>query len=240
MALTLRGTTMQYNLNLKNIKQSATNLGKFLKDYNIPRNVLLEAIAKVFFFKNYNTLEGLATKPHIIEHLPIQKRYLFEIEAEIEKPLMIKLLNESFLEAKGQFNLINLLSEKVNEKTNYFHIELDLSKSDQNILTAMFLLCEKIKNMNVDISKFDYCRVVCEKESFMSYFNHSYPKPKKEDKNLTNYYKNLSIYDHDAEDTERMIKTLQATPTKEALEFYESLNTKAKSSENASKTTKKN
>jgi hypothetical protein len=162
---------MQYELNLKNIKQSATNLSKFLKDYNIPRNVLLEGMAKIFFFKNWNTLEGLATRPQIIEHINIQKRYLFEIEAQIEESTLLDLLKRSFKEGQAQFNLINFVSEKKDNTFNYFHFEIDLMKSDKNILTAMFLMCEKLKNMKVVINKFDYCRVVCEKESFMEYFN---------------------------------------------------------------------
>lgn len=226
MALTLRGTTMQYNINLKNIKQSATNLGKFLKDYNIPRNVILEAIAKVFFFKNYNTLEAMSTKPNIIEYLNVQKRYLFEIEAQINETQLLNLFKECFTEGKAQFNMLNFLYEKQPNNFNYFHIELDLMKSDRNILTAMFLLCEKFKKMNIGINKFDYCRVAVENESFMAYFNDQLPSIKEEhpENEISHMY-----YDKEAYETQLIVKTLQATPTKEALEFYNSLDTKRKS-----------
>lgn len=216
---------MQYNLNLKNIKQSATHLGTFLKDYNIPRNVLLEAISKVFFFKNWNTLQGIATKPNIIEHLNVQKRYLFEIEAQIEEKQLLSLFKDCFNEGNAQLNIINFLSEKRTDKFNYFHIELDLMKNDRNILTGIFLLCDKFKKMNVGINKFEYCRVVVEKESLMTYFKEKLPNANEEaSKNEVS----KMYYDKEAYETQLMVHTLTTPPTKKALAFYESINQKMK------------
>jgi hypothetical protein len=154
---------MKYDINLKNIKQSAVNLGEYLKEFNIPHNKILEGFSRSLFYKNWNTLQGVSTKPQIIEHLDVEKRYLFEIEANITREKLSTILKEAFAFSKAQLELITLLQDG-----NYFHIALDLRKSDTNILTAMFVFAERLKPY--DVKKFDYCRIVCEKESFMQMY----------------------------------------------------------------------
>lgn len=154
---------MKYDINLKNIKQSVNNLADSLKEYNIPRNQILEAFARSIFFKNWNTLQGIGKKPHIIEHLDIQKRYFFEIDANVSREELLKKLKSSFEKANANLELINLIEDKKS-----FHMEINVLKSDKNILTAMFLFAEELKSHNV--TRFDYCRVVCEKESFMAMY----------------------------------------------------------------------
>lgn len=154
---------MKYDINLKNIKQSVNNLSDSLKEFDIPRNRILEAFAKAIFFKNWNTLQGLSQKPQIIQHLKIEKKYLFEIDAKITRDELLEKLKNSFKVAKAHLQLTNFL-----ENNGSFHIELNLIKNDNNILTAMFIFAQELKSYSV--TRFDYCRVVCEKESFMKIY----------------------------------------------------------------------
>ena len=154
---------MKYDINLKNIKQSTANLGEYLKEFDIPHNKILEGFSRSLFYKNWNTLQGVSTKPQIIKHLDVEKRYLFEIEATINREKILSILKESFSFTKAQLDLITLLQDG-----NYFHIALDLRKSDTNILTAMFVFAERLKPY--DVTRFDYCRITCEKESFMQMY----------------------------------------------------------------------
>lgn len=155
---------MKYDINIKHIKQSVNNLSESLKDFDIPRNRLLEAFAKSLFFKNWNTVQGLVKKPQIIQHLNIEKKYLFEIDAKINREELLKKLKSSFNSAKANIELTNFL-----EDNGSFHIELNLLKNDKNILTAMFIFAQELKDYRV--TRFDYCRVVCEKESFMKMYD---------------------------------------------------------------------
>lgn len=123
----------------------------------------MEAVSRTFFYKNWNTLEGVVSSPKVIKSYKVDKKYLFEIDVNISKQKLLAILCESFTEANAHFELNSII-----QNNNYFHIELDLRKSDKNILTAMFLVAEKIKPY--DVKSFDYCRLVCEKESFMKYF----------------------------------------------------------------------
>jgi hypothetical protein len=156
---------MQYDINTKNIKQSASNLSNFFKEKNIdiPKSTILEAISKVFFFRNWNTLEGLSTKPQIIQHLKENKSYLIEIECSLTKNDLLSLIKKSFLKANAHFQLDNFIHEN-----NYSHVNINLTKSTDNFLTAMFILCENIKPY--DVKKFEFIRIIQEKESMMSYF----------------------------------------------------------------------
>jgi len=154
---------MKYDINLKNIKQSASLLGKSLGAYNVPHSAILEAFSHSLYYKNYNTLQGVCTKPQLIEHYKPHKYYLFELEAGIDKATLLRLLREAFIKAKAEFHLSDFIQEK-----NYYHFKIDLTKSDTNILTAIFLLCDQLKSYHVSDMK--YCRVLCEKESFMGYF----------------------------------------------------------------------
>lgn len=165
---------MKYDLSLKNIKQSAANLNNFLKEkeYNIPHNIILEAISKVFFFKNWNTLSSLSQNPQQIEYYPIQKKYIFELEASISKEEFLKMFENSFIVAKSQCHIINVLYKEPN-----IHIELNTT-NNTNILTAMFILCDEMKKRNIQVKRFDFCRIECSKESFMEFFSVKETPPK--------------------------------------------------------------
>jgi hypothetical protein len=154
---------MKYTINLKNVKQSVAHLNESLKEFNIPHNKMLDSFSKALYYKNWNTLYSLATNPSIISQQEEVKKYLFEIEANITKSQLLTLLKTSFLKANALLSIDNFFQNDC-----FFHIELNLKKSDTNILTAMFLLADSLKNH--DVKKFDYCRIVCEKESFMDFY----------------------------------------------------------------------
>lgn len=156
---------MKYLLTLKNIKQSISIFGQCLKEqgYDIPKHVMFESFSKSLFFKNWNTLEGIATSPEQIKHYDVEKKYIFELQANIDKSSLFGLLKDCFKRADALFEFNDFLQSK-----NHYSFTIDMRKRDKNILTAMFLLCEELKNYQVE--KFEFCRIYCEKESFMEYF----------------------------------------------------------------------
>lgn len=153
---------MQYFINKKNIKQSIQNLSSFLKDkgYEIPRNIILEAFSKSLFFKNWNTLEGLSTKPDLINHIPEKKSYMIEVECSLSKDLFLKALNDSFSQGKCHVNVDNFIYEE-----KKFHVEISFPHKNDNFLTAMFILASSLKSYQV--TRFDLLRIVFEKENLL-------------------------------------------------------------------------
>ena len=156
---------MLYSINLKNIKRSAFALADYLKEkgFNLPRHISLEAVARVLLFKNYNTLEALANRPRVLDYYQPEKKYLFEITIDCEKNELLKMLKDSFQKANAILNIQNFLQDKKD-----FYFELDLTKTDSNILAAIMELTQTLKNSSYKITRFEYCRVTCEKSSLMS------------------------------------------------------------------------
>lgn len=153
---------MQYFINKKNIKQSIQNLSSFLKDkgYEIPRNIILEAFSKSLFFKNWNTLEGLSTKPDLISHMPVKKSYMIEVECSLSKESFIKALTDSFVQGKCHVTIDNFLYED-----KKFHVEISFPNKNDNFLTAMFILASSLKPYHV--TRFDLLRIIFEKENLL-------------------------------------------------------------------------
>lgn len=153
---------MFYFISKKNVKQSIQNLAEHLKSKNIdvPRNVLLEGFAKALFFKNWNTLEGLSTKPNIIEHYSNRKTYMVEIECSADRDEMLKIVQNCLTNAKCEAQIGNFIYDK-----NAFHFEFNFKSRTDNFLTAMILLAQELKVYQV--KRFDYMRIVFEKESLL-------------------------------------------------------------------------
>lgn len=153
---------MQYFINKKNIKQSVQNLSNFLKEKNfdIPRNIIFEAFSKALFFKNYNTLEGLSSKPSIIEHLPEKKSYMIEVEANITSEKFLEIFHQSIEHGKCEINIHNFLHEN-----QVYHMEIGFPRTNDNFLIAMFFLASFLKPYQV--KRFDLLRIVFEKESLL-------------------------------------------------------------------------
>jgi len=158
---------MKYETTKQNIKNSAKNLSKYLMEQGIslPNNKILEAIAKVFFMKNWNTLEGVITNPEIVKTIENKKTYLIETEVNCNKEALLKLFRASFLEGRCQFNLVDY------KERNHVHlIELDLTTNNDNIITALFILGEKFKKSPYTVKRMDLVRLFVEKESLTPLF----------------------------------------------------------------------
>jgi hypothetical protein len=157
---------MQYFINKKNIKQSVQNLSNFLKEkgFNIPRNIILEAFSKSLFFKNWNTLEGLSSKPSIIEHLPHKKSYMIEVEGNVPHEFFLSLIKESFEQGNCHVSIDNFLY-----KNGQYHVEISFPGKNDNFLTSMFYFAASLKPYQ--ITRFDILRIVFEKESLLQAVN---------------------------------------------------------------------
>lgn len=157
---------MHYTINKKNIKQSIKNLNYFFKENNfqIPLNILSEAFSKSLFFKNYNTLEGITSKPKVIQSIPEIKNYMIEIDCSLNKNDLLNLIKKSFEDGKCNANIDNFLSE---DKS--YHLEISFPQNTDNFLTAMFLLASSLKNYNV--TRFELLRIVFEKENLLPAVN---------------------------------------------------------------------
>lgn len=158
---------MKYEATKQNIKSSAKNLSKYLMEQGIslPQNKILEAIAKVFFMKNWNTLEGSITNPEIVNHIENKKTYLIETEVNCKKEILLQLFRDSFKEGRCQFNLVDY-----KERGNVHLIELDLTSNNDNIITALFILGEKFKTSTYIVKRMDLVRLFVEKESLTPLF----------------------------------------------------------------------
>lgn len=166
---------MRYIITAKSVKHSANALTASLKQkgFTITHHVALELVAKVLHIKNYNTLQALATTAHVIESYQPEKKYIFELTCALSREKLLNLLEQSFIKANAQLTLSNFQSQVSHNPAqgHDFLIEVDMLKNDQNILTAMFLLCETMKKESIIVHRFEYVRVSCEKASMMAYFN---------------------------------------------------------------------
>lgn len=159
---------MKYDINKKNVKQSIKNLKDYFnsKGISIPHNNLLEGMAKVFFAKNWNTLEGLMTKSKSLDNIKTQKKYLIEIQINCSKLELLYLLKASFKEAKCLLNIV-----EYQEFEDSHQITVDLSENNNNILTAFLILSNKLKKTDYSVKKLDIVRFFVEKESLTKLFN---------------------------------------------------------------------
>lgn len=159
---------MNYELNKKNIKQSVKNLSLFLNQEGIfiERHKLLEGVSKLFFMKNWQTLEGVVTNPEQIKYIKNNKKYLIQIEIDCSKDKLMDLFKHAFKESKCQFNVVNY------QNRNSIHlIELDLSNNNDNLITALFVFSNKIKETNYIVKKMEMARIFTEKEDLTELFN---------------------------------------------------------------------
>ena len=157
---------MQYFINKKNIKQSIQNIHHFLieKGYDIPRNILLEGFSKALFFKNWNTLEGLTSKPTIIQNIPERRSYMIEIEGKISQNQVLDFIKESFKEGNCHAIMDNFICDD-----SSYHIEISFPGKNDNFLTSMFLLANYLKTYQ--IQRFELLRIVLEKENLLGALN---------------------------------------------------------------------
>lgn len=158
---------MKYETTKQNIKASAKNLSNYLLEQGVslPNNKILEALAKVFFMKNWNTLEGSITNPEKVKNIETNKTYLIETDVDCSKDTLLKLFREAFQEGKCVFNMVNY-----QERGSIHLIELDLTKNNNNIITALIILGEKFKKSKYTVKRMDLVRLFTEKESLTPFF----------------------------------------------------------------------
>lgn len=185
---------MKYIINSKNIKQSIGKLSHYLKEknFNIPHNVMLEAFAKALFLRNWNTLQSIMNKTDSIKEIECQYQYILEITIDMNKPALLKILEQSFIKANAKLNIdkFSLLNED-NIKDNILHHQIifNMQGNGENFLTALFILCEQLKSIKVP-ENIEYCRIKVEKESLLEYFNQ---KKKLSDEELCDKQEKLSM-----------------------------------------------
>jgi hypothetical protein len=159
---------MQFNITLKSIKQSAANLSLFFKEsgHNIPKSLIFEGLAKVFFFKNWNTMEGQLTNSLTSGFQP-EKRIIVNMEINRDKKYVLQTIEQAAKEVKFKYNILS-----IHEQNNSYQIEFDTSKiGSNNFITFWFSFEKIIKKDRVTVKNSYYWRVVKEKESLQELFD---------------------------------------------------------------------
>lgn len=159
---------MQFNITLKSIKQSAANLSLFFKDagYNIPKSLIFEGLAKVFFFKNWNTMEGQLTNSLTSGFKP-DRRIIVNMEINKDKRYLLDTIEAAAKEAKFKYDIIS-----IHEQNNSYQIEFNTLKiGSNNFITFWFAFEKIIKKDRAIVKNSYYWRVVKEKESLQELFD---------------------------------------------------------------------
>jgi len=159
---------MQFNITLKSIKQSAANLSLFLKKsgHNIPKALILEGLAKVFFFKNWNTMEGQLSDP-LTHSFKKEKKMILNIEINQSKEYLLEKIKKSAIDAKFKYEISDF-----QEKNNIYQIEFEMiNTGSDNFITFWFCFYENIRKDNTTVKDCYYWRISKEKESLQQLFN---------------------------------------------------------------------
>lgn len=157
----------QFLVNRQNIKQAAKNVGLFLKEKNVSlsHSDLLHLIAKLFFYKNWQTLEASFDEP--LERKPFK-----EVILVLETPLPDEQLFSIFEKVSRQANCKCVL-KKVHEQGNRkeFKVEVQLQNQiESNFIVFVFLLCEYFKKNKLPITQGHYWETRIECQDFMQIF----------------------------------------------------------------------
>lgn len=158
---------MKYSVNLKNIKQSAANLSRFLKDsgHHVPFSTILEGIAKVFFCKNWNTLEALAQKPSIETLSRIEKK-IFYIAFDRDQRYLSSLIAEAAKAANCHFTLVGITCEK-----DRFRVEFDFPKNTDNFITLWLFMARFLRRDGCTVTEFNYWTISQHEEDLIKIFD---------------------------------------------------------------------
>lgn len=159
----------KFLVNKKSTKQSLKNLSVFFKDkgYSIPHHVLLEALAKVFFVKNWNTLKAMSESNNELPLYKNESKYIFILKAKHDADIVLDIFktilsqNQSF-----DFYIENMILED-----NTYYIYFSTRKTFNNWITYLILVGDAIKNRNIKIDRFEYVRQVVTVENFIPYLN---------------------------------------------------------------------
>lgn len=159
---------MQFNLNLKSVKQSAANLSLFFKNsgYSIPKSVILDGMAKVFFFKNWNTLEGKLSDPFECD-LKREKKMIVIININKDKEYLLSKIKDSAIKAKFKYEISDF-----KEKNNTYQIEFEMMNTGaNNFITFWMCFGKEIKKDNAIVKDCYFWRITKEIESLNALFN---------------------------------------------------------------------
>lgn len=157
----------KFLVNKKSTKQSLKNVSVFLKEkgYSIPHNVLLEALAKVFFVKNWNTLKAMSESDIDIPVFKEESKYIFIFKAEHDADVILDIFKTKLSQNQNfDFYIENMLFED-----NTYYIYFATRKTFNNWITYLILVGDAIKNSNIKIERFEYVRHVVTVESFLPY-----------------------------------------------------------------------
>lgn len=157
-----------FHVNHKNLKQSATNLSNFLKTkgFNIPRNIILDATSKVFFVKNWNTIEAMSKNN--IEPIKEERKKILCININLSESEVILLLNKSMKDTSNISFYMDHHKKDLNNNDLYFYFSSN--KNFNNWVTFFILFCECLKEQNIKINKMEYFDISTEKSDWMLYF----------------------------------------------------------------------
>lgn len=159
----------KFLVNKKTTKQSLKNLSVFLKDkgYSIPHHILLEALAKVFFVKNWNTLKAMSETNNEIPIFKNESKYIFIFKTESQSEEILEIFKKNLLqEKKFDFYIEQLLFEN-----NTYYIYFSTKTTFNNWITYLILVGNQIKKSNIKMDRFEYIRHVVDVENFMPYLS---------------------------------------------------------------------
>lgn len=151
----------KFHINKKNLKQSSTNLSLFLKEkgFNIPKNVIMEAIAKVFFVKNWNTIESMAKNN--IEPIIEENKKILCLKIDLSDNETISMLKKSISDTEGCCFYIDDFRKDSNNNTLYFYF---CSNNEwKHWVDFVSLFTDRIKQKQINVDKFEYFNISTQK-----------------------------------------------------------------------------
>ncbi len=154
-------------LSLSLIKRASKRVEAYLASQNITmsHSHVLHMLAHVFHYKNYNTLHGMLTKPHVIQHLSHEKIYLLEIDV----PMTSSALKDLIMSACKALHCVMHIHETRSDNGSHFFECRFPSGSSNNFLTVMMRISTELKKAGA--TRIDLLRISQEKESLTGFLH---------------------------------------------------------------------
>lgn len=151
----------KFLVNKKSTKQSLKNLSLFLKEkgYFIPHNILLEALAKVFFVKNWNTLKAMSERDIDIPVIKNESKYSIIFKAERDADKILEILKSTLL-IKNNFVSYDFYIENIFLVNKTYHIHFATRANFNYWITYLLVIGNTIKKNNIKMEMFEYVREV--------------------------------------------------------------------------------
>lgn len=134
----------------KNVKQAIKNVSAYLKQagFSIPHTTLLDLTAKMFFAKNWQTLNASFDTP---EERQVKTEKVLVIDTSLGV-LQLKALFEEIGKRANCLYSIEEIREYGSQKEFYFSVKLQ-NGIESNFLVFMFLLAQHLKGMQIPIKE---------------------------------------------------------------------------------------